>query len=70
MHFHVLILSLRFAILSRIFSRPSISLPALHRSVVENSWMFGEQYHLSVGDQSLTGSLVVPVRWGPDACVK
>ena len=26
----------------------------LHRVVAENSWMFGEQYHLSVDDQSLT----------------
>ena len=26
----------------------------LHRIVAENSWMFGEQYHLSVDDQSLT----------------
>jgi hypothetical protein len=26
----------------------------LHRIVAENAWMFGEQYHLSVDDQSLT----------------
>lgn len=26
----------------------------LHRIVAENSWMFGEQYHLSVDDESLT----------------
>lgn len=26
----------------------------LHRIVADNSWMFGEQYHLSVDDQSLT----------------
>ena len=26
----------------------------LHRIVAENSWIFGEQYHLSVDDQSLT----------------
>ena len=26
----------------------------LHRIIAENSWMFGEQYHLSVDDQSLT----------------
>lgn len=26
----------------------------LHRIVSENAWMFGEQYHLSVDDQSLT----------------
>jgi hypothetical protein len=26
----------------------------LHRVVAENAWMFGEQYHLSVDDQSLT----------------
>ena len=26
----------------------------LHRIVAENSWMFGEQYHLSVDDQSIT----------------
>ena len=26
----------------------------LHRIVAENTWMFGEQYHLSVDDQSLT----------------
>jgi hypothetical protein len=26
----------------------------LHRIVAENSWLFGEQYHLSVDDQSLT----------------
>jgi hypothetical protein len=26
----------------------------LHRIVAENAWMFGEQYHLSVNDQSLT----------------
>ena len=26
----------------------------LHRILAENSWMFGEQYHLSVDDQSLT----------------
>lgn len=26
----------------------------LHRILSENSWMFGEQYHLSVDDQSLT----------------
>lgn len=26
----------------------------LHRVVAENTWMFGEQYHLSVDDQSLT----------------
>lgn len=26
----------------------------LHRIVAKNSWMFGEQYHLSVDDQSLT----------------
>ena len=26
----------------------------LHRIVAENSWMFGEQYHLSIDDQSLT----------------
>ena len=26
----------------------------LHRITAENSWMFGEQYHLSVDDQSLT----------------
>ena len=26
----------------------------LHRIVAEHSWMFGEQYHLSVDDQSLT----------------
>ncbi len=26
----------------------------LHRIVAENSWMFGEQYHLSADDQSLT----------------
>ena len=29
----------------------------LHRVVAENSWMFGEQYHLSVDDQSLTDVL-------------
>jgi Type I restriction enzyme R protein N terminus (HSDR_N) len=26
----------------------------LHRIIAENAWMFGEQYHLSVDDQSLT----------------
>jgi hypothetical protein len=26
----------------------------LHRIAAENSWMLGEQYHLSVDDQSLT----------------
>lgn len=26
----------------------------LHRIIAENSWMFGEQYHLSVDDESLT----------------
>ena len=26
----------------------------LHRIIAQNSWMFGEQYHLSVDDQSLT----------------
>jgi hypothetical protein len=29
----------------------------LHRIVAENAWMFGEQYHLSVDDQSLTEAL-------------
>lgn len=30
----------------------------LHRIVAENAWMFGEQYHLSVDDQSLTDVLL------------
>lgn len=29
----------------------------LHRIVAENAWMFGEQYHLSVDDESLTAVL-------------
>lgn len=34
----------------------------LHRIVAENAWMFGEQYHLSVDDQSLTEVLKKHVR--------
>lgn len=34
----------------------------LHRIIAENSWMFGEQYHLSVDDQSLTEVLKKHIR--------
>ena len=36
----------------------------LHRVVAENSWMFGEQYHLSVDDQSLSEVLRAHIEAG------